>query len=223
MEILKTAVVSSQSEFCAVDKNLNHFSTLIKKASATGAGLVCFPELALSCYTTHPNILEVAQKIPGPITEELEALAKKFNTFLSIGAPEKTRGKFYIAQIVVGPNGYLGKYRKHFPTEPEQACGFSPGTSFPTFMIDGFKMGINICADGRRQKSIEMMKKANVNFIHHPHGNYMGFGENAELWTRGKSVYFVPRAIHARSYILVNCSAGDVIEMGEKRVILAAR
>ena len=217
MQVLQTAVVSSQSKFCDIDGNLNHFKSLIKKASDKGARFVCFPELALSCYTTEKQILEIAQKIPGLITEELELLAKKYDVYLSIGSPEKSRGKYYISQIVVGPHEYMGKYRKHFPTKDEQKCGFSPGTSFPTFMLDGFKLGINICADGRRQETIDEMKKANVNFIHHPHGNYMGFGANADEWTRGKTVYFVPRAIHARAYILINCSAGDTVEMGKKK------
>ena len=34
-------------------------------------------------------------------------------------------------------------------------------------------------------------------------------GKDAEEWTRGKIVYFAPRAIYARAYILINNSAGD--------------
>ena len=48
-----------------------------------------------------------------------------------------------------------------------------------------------------------------MDVIHHPHGNYLGLGEDAEEWTRGKMVYFVPRATSSRAYILINNSAGD--------------
>ena len=53
------------------------------------------------------------------------------------------------------------------------------------------------------------MKEAKVDMIHHPHGNYLGLGKDAEEWTRGKMVYFVPRATFSRAYILINNSAGD--------------
>ena len=53
------------------------------------------------------------------------------------------------------------------------------------------------------------MRKGKVDFIHHPHGNGLGLGADAEEWTRGKVVYFAPRAIQARAYILISNSAGD--------------
>jgi predicted amidohydrolase len=57
------------------------------------------------------------------------------------------------------------------------------------------------------------MKKAHVDVIHHPHGNEVGgLGREAEEWTRSKTVYFVPRAVTARAYMLVNNSAEDTIQ-----------
>ena len=106
--------------------------------------------------------------------------------------------------------GYLGKYRKNHPTGGEQTCGFAPGKSFPTWDIDGFRLGILICFDGRHQDTLEAMKRAHVDIIHHPHGNTVGgLGREAEEWTRSKTVYFVPRAVAARAYMIINNSAED--------------
>ena len=128
---------------------------------------------------------------------------------------ERDRSRYHISQIVVGPEGYVGTYRKSFPTGSEQSCGFEAGDSYPTWDIDGFRFGVLICADGRRSESIEAMKQRHVDVIHHPHGNYVGsLGHQAEEWTRSKMVYFVPRAVHARSYILINNSAGDTAQPG---------
>jgi hypothetical protein len=70
-----------------------------------------------------------------------------------------------------------------------------------------------ICADGRQESTILQMKKAGVDVIHHPHGNYVGnLGRDAEEWTRSKLVYIAPRALTARAHILVNNSAGDIVE-----------
>ncbi|MCP4855600.1 MAG: carbon-nitrogen hydrolase family protein [Fuerstiella sp.] len=115
-----------------------------------------------------------------------------------------------MAQILVGPEGYLGKYRKHHPTGPEQSCGFAPGQLFPTWDVDGFRLGILICFDGRHPDTLEAMKQAGADIIHHPHGNNVGgLGREAEEWTRSKMVYFVPRAVQSRAYMLVNNSAED--------------
>lgn len=211
-QTLTVAVVSSVSVFCEPETNLAHFEELVEEAKRKGARLVCFPELALTSYTDNKAILDVAEPIPGPSTKKLEEIARSNDVYLSVGMAEKDGPKYHIAQVVVSPQGYLGKYRKHHPTPSEQGCGFSPGELFPTFDIDGFKLGINICADGRREDTIEAMRDARVDVIHHPHGNWLGLGRQAEEWTRGKMVYFVPRATFARAYILINNSAGDTLE-----------
>jgi predicted amidohydrolase len=121
----------------------------------------------------------------------------------------------HIAQILVGPKGYLGKCRKHHSTGEEQSCGFAPGKSFPTWNVDGFRLGILICFDGRHPDTLEAMKQAKVDVIHHPHGNTTGnLGREAEEWTRSKMVYFVPRAVQSRAYMLVNNSAEDTPQPG---------
>ena len=208
MDTLIAAVVSSRSRFCDTEANLKHFASLTRRAAGRDARLVCFPELALSSYTTRPEALEVAEKIPGPSTEALCEIAAAYDVFVSMGMPERAGSEYHIAQVVVGPEG------KHHPTGDEQACGFSPGKSFPTFTIDGFRIGINICADGRQAGTVEALRKKRVDVILHPHGNVLSLGRNSEEWTRGKMVYFVPRAIHARAYVLVNNSAGDTVDPG---------
>jgi predicted amidohydrolase len=207
---LTVAVVSPRCVFADVEANLSHFTKLVEEANAKGARLVCFPELALTGYSTHADVLKAAQEIPGPATRKLEALARRLDVYISAGLAERDGEQHYIAQVLVGPQGYMGKYRKHHPTNPEQACGFSPGGPFPTWDIDGFRFGILICFDGRHQDTIEAMKQSHVDVIHHPHGNTVGnLGREAEEWTRSKLVYFVPRAVQARAHILVNNSAED--------------
>ena len=207
---LTVAVVSPRCVFGDVEANLAHFAKLIEQAQSKGARLVCFPELALVSYSTHKDVLKSAEPIPGETTKRLEAIAKRLDVYISVGMAERDGEQHHIAHVLVGPDGYLGKYRKFHPTGGEQACGFAPGNSFPTWDIDGFRFGILICFDGRHQDTLEAMKKAHVDIIHHPHGNTVGnLGREAEEWTRSKTVYFVPRAVFARSYMLVNNSAAD--------------
>jgi len=206
---LMVAVVSSQNRFCDIEGNLKRFEGFVRRAVRRGARLVCFPELALTSYTLYPSIVDFSQCVPGPATNALAEMAARYKVYLSVGMPEKEGAKHYITQVIVGPNGYLGKYRKHHPTTGEREAGFSAGTGFPVFAIDDFTLGINICFDGRHQDTIEAMKKRRVDVVHHPHGNELGLGKNAEEWTRGKMTYLVSRAIYARAYLLVNNSAGE--------------
>jgi predicted amidohydrolase len=210
---LTVAVITSQSVFGDIPANLDHFEQLAGEAAARGARLVCFPELALVGYSFHTDVLKFAQPIPGSATDRLSSIARRHNVYLSVGLAERDEQRHYIAQVVVGPAGYLGKYRKCFPTGTERACGFSPGQEYPTWDIDGFRFGIVICADGRHETTILEMKKAGADVVHHPHGNYVGnLGRDAEEWTRSKLVYVAPRALTARAHILINNSAGDMSE-----------
>ncbi len=210
---LVVAVVSPRCVFGDVNANLKHFDGLIEEAAVKGARLVCLPELALVSYSTHKSVLASAEEIPGPTTKKLEAIARRLKVYVSVGMAEKDGDRHHIAQVLVGPDGYMGKYRKNRPTGGEQNCGFAPGRSFPTWDIDGFRLGILICFDGRSQDTIDAMKDARVDIVHHPHGNTVGgLGREAEEWTRSKTVYFVPRAVFARAYMIVNNSAEDTVQ-----------
>jgi predicted amidohydrolase len=207
---LTVAVISPRCVFGDVETNLNHFTELIEEAAAKRARLICFPELALTSYSTNAEVLKYSEEIPGPTTKKLEVITKRLDVYVSIGMAERDGDRHYIAQVLIGPQGYLEKYRKNHPTGSEQSCGFVPGQSFPVWEIAGFRFGILICADGRHPDTIQAMKQAHVDVIHHPHGNTVGnLGREAEEWTRSKMVYFVPRAVQARAYILVNNSAED--------------
>jgi predicted amidohydrolase len=215
-ETLTVALVSPRCAFGDVEGNLAHFAEFAKEAKAKGARLVCFPELALVSYSTEKEVLQYAEPVPGETTAAMEKIARELGVFLSVGMAEREGEEFFITQVLVGPEGYLGKYRKSYPTQGEQSCGFSPGEEYPTWEVDGFRMGILICADGRRPETIEAMKSRHVDVIHHPHGNAVSerLGREAEEWTRAKTVYFAPRATQARTHILVNNSAEDTKQPG---------
>lgn len=213
---LTVAVISPRCVFADTEANLKHFTELAEQAADQKARLICFPELALVSYSTHKKVLEAAEEIPaGPTTKTLEALAARLNVYISAGMAEKDGDQHHIAQILVGPRGYLGKYRKNHPTGSEKSCGFAPGKSFPTWDVDGFRLGILICFDGRHADTLAAMKQAGVDIIHHPHGNTVGnLGRESEEWTRSKMVYFVPRAVESRAYMIVNNSAEETAQPG---------
>lgn len=93
--------------------------------------------------------LKNAEAIPGPLTERLQALARKTHQWLIPGSMWELDGdKMYNTALVISPEGEIvAKYRKMFPWLPYEA-GTTPGDQFCVFDIpDVGRFGLCICYD----------------------------------------------------------------------------
>jgi predicted amidohydrolase len=134
-------------------ENIKKIESRVTKAKRQGAELVIFPELSVTGYTMRDQIYELAETIPGHSTTVLEKLAKKTGTYIVFGMPElseKTKATIYNAAVLVGPNGFIGKYRKmYLPTHSvfEEKRYFRPGYQTAVFETELGKIGLIICYD----------------------------------------------------------------------------
>ena len=134
-------------------ENIRKIESRVTKAKQQGADLVIFPELSLTGYTMRDQIYELAETIPGHSTTVLERLAKKTGTYIVFGMPElseKTQATVYNAAVLVGPDGFVGKYRKmYLPTHSvfEEKRYFRPGYQTGVFETELGKIGLIICYD----------------------------------------------------------------------------
>jgi len=134
-------------------ENMRKIESLVTKAKQQGAELVIFPELSLTGYTMRDQIYELAETIPGHSTTALEKLAKKTGTYIVFGTPElseKTQATVYNTSVLVGPDGFIGKYRKmYLPTHSvfEEKRYFRPGYQTAVFETELGKIGLIICYD----------------------------------------------------------------------------
>ena len=90
-----------------------------------------------------------SQTIPGPLTDQLCALARKTGQWLVPGSMfELAGGKLYNTALVISPEGQIvAKYRKMFPWLPYES-GTTPGDQFCVFDIPGAgRFGLLICYD----------------------------------------------------------------------------
>ncbi|MEM1539853.1 MAG: carbon-nitrogen hydrolase family protein [Candidatus Bathyarchaeia archaeon] len=133
--------------------NIQKIEGFTAKAKQQGAELVIFPELSLTGYTVRDEIYELAEKIPGPSTNAIERIAKKYKAYIVFGMPElseKTYATIYNSAVLVGPEGYIGKYRKmHLPTHSvfEEKRYFRQGYQASAFETAIGKIGLIICYD----------------------------------------------------------------------------
>ena len=148
---LALAQISSKRE--NKEENLLKIEELTVKAKEKYADLVIFPELSLTGYVLHDQIYELAEIIPGPSTKKIEELAKKTGTHIIFGMPElseKTEATIFNTAVFVGPNGFIGKYRKmYLPTHSvfEEKRYFRPGYQSAAFNTPVGTVGLFICYD----------------------------------------------------------------------------
>ncbi|NIK28010.1 putative amidohydrolase [Thalassobacillus devorans] len=140
------------------NKNLVKMKQHIIQASQKHVGLVVFPELALTGYNCGDDFFEVAEQIPGEATHFFTKLAEEYNMYIIWGMPEKSlNGILYNAAVLVGPEGYIGKWRKNtLPGHATDKTGpgafpdrryFKAGEGLPVFDTKIGKIGVLICYD----------------------------------------------------------------------------
>ena len=133
--------------------NIRKIEDNVVRARKQGAELVIFPELSVTGYVLRDQIYELAETIPGQSTDILEKLAGKTGTHIVFGLPElsdKTQATIYNAAVLVGPDGFIGKYRKmYLPTHSvfEEKRYFRPGYQTAVFETELGKIGLIICYD----------------------------------------------------------------------------
>ena len=133
--------------------NIKKIETVATKAKKQGAALVIFPELSLTGYVVRDQLYELAETIPGPSTKVIEDIAKKTRTHIVFGMPEiseKTQATMHNTAVLVGPKGFIGKYRKmHLPTHSifEEKRYYRPGYQATAFDTELGRIGLIICYD----------------------------------------------------------------------------
>ncbi|MBU1038640.1 carbon-nitrogen hydrolase [Patescibacteria group bacterium] len=104
--------------------NLKKVLALVAKAGRRGAKIIALPELFNTIYfPQYKNVNKdvYAQTIPGPITQALGKLAKKYQTIIVAPIYEKDKqGRFHNSAAVINEQGkLLPTYRKiHIPHDP---------------------------------------------------------------------------------------------------------
>ncbi|UCE96837.1 MAG: carbon-nitrogen hydrolase family protein [Candidatus Bathyarchaeota archaeon] len=154
-EEIRIALAQFSCEIGNKKHNINKmakFATHACKAQKK-ADIIIFPEMCLTGYSIRDMIYELAEEIPGPSTEKISEIAKQESLYIVYGMPERSeKGKavLFNTAVLVGPEGYIGKYRKmHLPTHSvfEEKRYFRPGYQTPVFDTNLGKLGLTICYD----------------------------------------------------------------------------
>ncbi len=158
---MKVAAVQMDVKILEKERNLQKIIENLQAAAHAGAKLVVFPECALSgyCFNSFEEALPVAEKVPGPATEKIAAVAKQFDCAVVVGLLERDGNRIYNAAAVIGPNGVLGTHRKiHLLCLGIDRYDRPGDKPFPVFETGHGKVGVNICFDCSFPESGRVLK-----------------------------------------------------------------
>ena len=147
----KVAAVEFNPEFMELEKNIIAAAAMAEKAAQNGARLIVLPEAAVSGYIYRDlaQFLPFMDTVPGKTTDALSAVTQKYNCYIAIGIAEIDRdtGLTYNTGALIGPQGYIGKYRKN-GLNPSDILWFVPGnTGYPVFETELGRITMIICYD----------------------------------------------------------------------------
>jgi predicted amidohydrolase len=139
-----------------------------ERASAAKADLVLFPELVVHGHCT-PKTWEFAEPVPeGPSTRRLMDVARRYGLVLSAGLSEKERDIVYNAQVLVGPDGYIGKQRK-LHLSRDEVNYYKGGRDILVFDIGRCRVGTVICYDNQFPEVARVLALRGAEVLLMPH------------------------------------------------------
>lgn len=159
------------------EANLQVIAERVADAAARGAKLVLLQELHNGPYfCQHQDVREfdLAERIPGPSTERLGALAREHGVVL-VGSLFEKRGAglYHNTAVVFDADGNMaGKYRKmHIPDDPgfNEKFYFTPGDmGFEPIDTSVGRLGVLVCWDQWYPEGARLMALAGAELLLYP-------------------------------------------------------
>lgn len=139
-----------------IEANITRGLAALDRAAATGAQLVAFAELAFEpFYPQHranPGVLDLAQTVPGPLTDRFCAVAQRLGVVVVLNLFEREGERTYDCSPVIDADGsLLGRTRMVHITDYEgfhEQGYYTPGdTGAPVYQTRAGRIGVAICYD----------------------------------------------------------------------------
>jgi predicted amidohydrolase len=143
----------------------------IGRASAEGAGIICFPE----CYV--PGYRALGKPIPPPDPAFLEAAwtaaaeaAGKAKIAVILGTERVVDGKLLATALVIRPDGTVDGFQDKVQLDPSEERTYSFGSGRRVFQTGPLTFGITICHEGwRYPETVRWATRRGAQVVFHPH------------------------------------------------------
>ena len=164
---MRIACAQTPAKLGCIDRNLEVIDRLTQRAAEAGTDLILFPEMMVTGYGSGTTLRPLAMTVPGKVSEQLSALARKREVGLAVGLPELDphTGLVFNTLLVLGPDGTeILRYRKVHLWETDRDWA-RPGSSFPVSSFLGCRIGGIICYDVRFPEAARSLALAGTQLI----------------------------------------------------------
>ena len=165
---MRVGFIQNNPVFGEVEYNLSKVESLLTQYTAD---LMILPELFSTGYhfLNQKEVLKLSEPIPeGPTTQTLIRICDKNQISIIAGIAERNENRSYNSAVVIGPNGYLGKYRKIHLFGTEKNCFDQGNLPLTVFDIGAARVGVMICFDWRFPETARTLALGGADIIAHP-------------------------------------------------------
>jgi predicted amidohydrolase len=158
--------------------NFLRIENAVIEAKNKGAGLICLPQATMLGWL-NPDAHNRARPIPGPDSDRLCELAKKYNVNLCVGLEEKDGDRLYNSAIFIDEQGQiLLKHRQINTASDLMNPPYTPGSDVGTAQTNFGRVGLLICSDTGREDILDRMKELKPTLLLIP----CGYAEVGAKW-----------------------------------------
>jgi len=148
--LVKIACCQIEPHIGQKEENVDKTTRFAEEAANQGAQIILLPELANTGYVfeTREEAFGLAEVVPGGETSSRwEEFARDRGVYLSAGIAEREGSQLYNSSVLIGPDGYIGSYRKLHLWNREKLF-FEPGDlGLPVFHTPLGRLAMYVCYD----------------------------------------------------------------------------
>lgn len=147
---MKIAAVQMDVSLADPIANVDVMIDKLRETTTAGAALTIFPECAVTgyCFDSLEEGMVYGESIPGPSVDRMISACQEMNCYSIFGMLESDAGRLFNAAVLVGPDGFIGSYRKvHLPYLGIDRFTTYGDRPFEVFQMQGMKVGMLICYD----------------------------------------------------------------------------
>ncbi len=146
---IQTVILQTDSQNANLKENLEKILSRIRRTSDLLSNFIVLPEFKLDeSFAKKKDLHLIAETIPGPITDLFSNITRKYDNYIVGTLLENDDARYYKTAFLVGPDGFVGKYRKMHVGEDERSY-LQPGNlGFPIFPTPIGNLGMMVGYDG---------------------------------------------------------------------------
>lgn len=191
---MKIGYIQFKPKFGEKEKNLKRILKLLKAGAKLEADLLVLPELSNTGYRfiSKSELESLSEKIPdGKTTKTLTRAAEELNMYVVTGVCERSGNNYYNSAILVGPDGYIAKYRKTHLFDEEKIWFTKGDIPYQVHDICKARVGMMICFDWFFPEVVRILALKGAQIICHPSNLILPYCQKAIMGTAIQNMVFI--------------------------------